>query len=114
MHLVLFAKVPYYQHKQDIFGWICINDYPYVFLRRWGGCLTIPQHRWGPLWPHSTTEFINILSMIIAVGQKTGRNVLSFVSKPKTCGLLNSLAYTSVFGNFRELTGEIKDIMGEM
>ena len=47
--------VPYYQHKQDIFGWICINSYPNVFPRRWGGSLAIPQRRWGPLGPHNTT-----------------------------------------------------------
>ena len=29
---VLFAKVPYCQHKQDIFGWVCINSYPKIFL----------------------------------------------------------------------------------
>ena len=33
-----------------------INSYPNVFLRRWGGCLAIPQRRWGPLGPHNTTE----------------------------------------------------------
>ena len=44
-----------YQHKQDAFRWICINSYPNVFLRRWGGCLAVPQRRWGPLGPHNTT-----------------------------------------------------------
>ena len=44
-----------YQHKQDVFGWICINSYPNTFLRRWGGCLALPQRRWGPLGPHNTT-----------------------------------------------------------
>ena len=38
-----------YQHKQDVFGWIYINGKPHGFLRRWGGCLAVPQRRWGPL-----------------------------------------------------------------
>ena len=44
-----------YQHKQAVFELICINSYPNSFLRRWGGCLAIPQRRWGPLGPHNTT-----------------------------------------------------------
>ena len=60
-HLILFAKVPYYQHKQDVFGLICINSYPNIFLRRWGGCLTIPQRHWGPLGPHNTIAHTHAL-----------------------------------------------------
>ena len=44
-----------YQHKQDAFGWICINSYPNVLHRHWGGCVAVPQRRWGPLRPHNTT-----------------------------------------------------------
>ena len=25
------------------------NQLPQPFLGRWGGCLALPQHRWGPL-----------------------------------------------------------------
>ena len=38
------------QHKQDVFGWICINSYPNVFLRHWGGCVAVTLcvvDRWG-------------------------------------------------------------------
>ena len=31
------------------------NYLPQPFLRRWGGCLGLPQHRWGPLGPRNTT-----------------------------------------------------------
>ena len=50
-----------YQRKQDVFGWICINGNPNSFLRRWGGCLAVPQRRWGPLGPHNTTDLNSIL-----------------------------------------------------
>ena len=53
-----------YQHKRDAFGWICINRYPNVFLRRWGGCLVIPQRRWGPLGPHTTTVYTRRSSLV--------------------------------------------------
>ena len=41
--LVICSKVSIYQHQQDVFGWICINSYPIVFLRCWVG-----------VWPYPT------------------------------------------------------------
>ena len=45
----------------------CINSYPNVFLRRWGGCLAIPQRCWGPLGRHNTT------ADMLALGLSKGR-----------------------------------------
>ena len=64
-----------YQHTQDVFRWICINSYPNVFLRRWGGCLALPQRRWGALGPNNTTVSLNI----------TSSNILVWFSSFTTC-----------------------------
>ena len=50
--------------EKGVFGWICISSYPNVFLRRWGGCLVIPQRRWGPLGPHTTTVYTRRSSLV--------------------------------------------------
>ena len=41
--------------RREHFGCICTNCYSNVFLRHWGGCLALPQRRWGPLGLHNTT-----------------------------------------------------------
>ena len=57
MPLGPFCKITLSAQKKDVFGWLCISNYPNAFLRRWGGWLAIPQCRWGPLGSHNTTAF---------------------------------------------------------
>ena len=54
----ILGMLSIFQHKQDVFGGICINCYPSVFLRSWGGCLALPRRSWGPLGLHNTTSYM--------------------------------------------------------
>ena len=54
-----------YQHKQNVFGWLCVMSYPNIFLRPWGRCHSLHQHRWGPLRPHNTAACAAISQLVL-------------------------------------------------
>ena len=88
---------------RKLFGCICTNSYPNVFLRRWGGCLALPQRRWGQLGLHNTTsDFVLFIRKTISC-QEMASTPSRYKSKAKTEAKFRlTMPKSCLFGHINE------------